>query len=326
MIKAMTRKIDISHKTIIFIAVFLVLLWTLYLILDILLLLFVAFILMSALAPLVDRLSKWHFPRPLAIFVVFIVVVGGLISLIGIGLRPLISQTTTLGQQLPQTLDYFTKLNLVDRSVVNEELTSLSRQLLSFTLHAFENIVGFVSVIVITFYLLLDKEKFETYLSSLFINRKDKVRHLLMRIEEKLGAWLRGQLVLSFTVGGLIYVSLTILGIDSALPLGILAGLLEVVPVIGPIISSIPGILLALTISPVTATIVAGVYLAVQQMESHIIVPQVMKKAVGLNPLLVILAVSIGGRLLGFGGALLAVPLAVVIQLIGEEVLTKDWL
>ena len=106
-----------------------------------------------------------------------------------------------------------------------------------------------------------------------------------------------------------------------ALPLAILSGLLEVVPVIGPIISSLPGILLALTISPVLALAVAAMFLVIQQAESHIIVPQVMKRAVGLNPLVVILAIAVGTRLLGIVGALLAVPIAVVLQIVVTEII-----
>src|SRR4029079_13441085 len=107
-------------------------------------------------------------------------------------------------------------------------------------------------------------------------------------------------------------IALFLIHVPYALPLAILAGLLEVLPVIGPIISAIPAVLIALLTSPLQAGLVALAYLLIQQAESHVIVPQVMKKAVGLNPLIVILAVSIGGKLLGIPGALLAVPISVV--------------
>ncbi len=94
---------------------------------------------------------------------------------------------------------------------------------------------------------------------------------------------------------------------------------MELVPVIGPIISAIPAIILASLVSPALAAIVALGYFAIQQTESHIIVPQVMKKALGINPLVVILAIAIGGKLLGIAGALLAVPITVVVQVILED-------
>ena len=98
----MTRKIDISHKTIFFVAGFLLLLWVLFLILDIILLIFLAFILMSALAPLVERLAKWKIPRPLAIALIFILVIGSFSSLIAVGLTPLLNQTSSLTQRLAE--------------------------------------------------------------------------------------------------------------------------------------------------------------------------------------------------------------------------------
>ena len=98
---------------------------------------------------------------------------------------------------------------------------------------------------------------------------------------------------------------------------------MEVVPVIGPIISAIPSILIALTISPLLGLAVAVMYFVIQQLENHLIVPQVMKRAVGINPLFVILAIAVGSRLLGFAGALLAVPIAVVIQIIVAEIIEE---
>lgn len=317
----MTRRVDISWKTIIFITAFLLLLWITYLILDIILLVFVAFIFMSAFSPLVDRLVSWNLPRALAILIVFVLSTGTLVGVLTISFTPLIAQTSNLSSRLSETIATLTQSNYIDRSVFESELSSFSRQALGYTLTAFQNFISLVSVIVITFYMLLDQKRIEKRAASLFVHNQQKVSRLIEVIEEKLGSWLRGQLVLSLVVGVLVYVGLVLLGVEYALPLAIIAGLLEVVPVIGPIISAIPAVLVALATSPVLAGLVAGLYLAVQQVESHIVVPQVMKRAVGLNPLLVIIAVSVGGRLLGVTGALLAVPIAVVIQVVVKEIL-----
>ncbi|MCL5784970.1 MAG: AI-2E family transporter, partial [Patescibacteria group bacterium] len=303
----MTRRVDISYKTIIFIAAFAILLWIIYLIRDIILLFFVAFIFVSALSPLVDKLIKWKIPRSLAILIVFLLITFLLVSLLAIGFTPLINQTSSLSQRLVEAISYLLKTSFVDQSVVQQELSNLSRDIISFTLNVFENLVRIVSVIVVTFYLLLDQRRIEEWAISLFIRHGEKTRRLLEKTEDKLGAWLRGQVVLSAAVGILVYLGLVVLRVDFALPLAIIAGLLEVVPIIGPIIAAIPAVLIALTVSPLLAALVAGWYLVVQQIEGHIIVPQIMKRAVGLNPLLVILAISVGGRLLGIGGALLAV-------------------
>lgn len=321
MIWAMTRRIDISYKTIVFITLFLISLWILFKILDILLLFFVAFIFMSALAPLVERLIHWRIPRVVAILFLILVIVLSLVGAIAVGLTPLITQTSSLTQRLSETANYLSHANLVDQSVVQQEISKLSGQAVDITVNIFKNFIGLVSVLVITVYLLLDRDRLEDYGTSFFGSRQEKAKKVLRMIEDKLGAWLRGQIFLSLAVGVLTYAGLIILGVDYALPLAIFAGLLEVVPVLGPIIAAIPAILLSLTVSPLLALLVGGLYLVVQQLEGHVLVPQVMKRAVGLNPILVILAISVGGRLLGIGGALLAVPIAVVIQLILHEVL-----
>ncbi len=315
----MTRRIDISYKTVIFIAAFGLLLWILFHILDIILLFFVAFILMSALSPLVEHLRRIGVPKIIAVLLVFFLTLGVVITLIAVGLGSLISQTSNLMQRLGETVNSLLQTNLIDQSVAQQELSKFSSQVVGFTVNLFKNLISWVSVLVITIYMLFDREKMENYVTSFFGERQSKVKILLREIEDKLGSWLNGQIMLSLIVGTLVYIGLFFLGVEFALPLAIIAGLLEVVPVIGPIISAIPAILVGLTVSPVFAALIGGLYLVVQQVENQIIVPQVMKRAVGLNPLLVILAVSIGGRLLGIAGALLAVPIAVVIQLIIQE-------
>ncbi len=320
----MTRRIDISYKTVIFITAFGILLWILFHILDIILLFFVAFILMSALSPLVERLRGWGVPRIIAVLLVFFLTVILVIGLLTAGLSPLVSQTSNLIQKLVETINSLVQTNIIDQAVVQQEASRFSAQVVNFTVDLFKNLISWVSVLVVTIYMLFDREKMKKYVTSFFGERQEQVEKLLQKIEDKLGSWLRGQVILSVVVGTLVYLGLSILGVEYALPLAIIAGLLEVVPMIGPIISAIPAILIGLTVSPLFAAIIAGLYLAVQQIENQIIVPQVMRRAVGLNPLLVILAVSIGGRLLGIAGALLAVPIAVVIQLIIQEGLNRS--
>lgn len=318
----MTRRVDISYKTIIFMTVFLISLWVLFLIRDIILLLLISFILMSAFAPLVDRLVKWRVPRPAAIGLVFLLLIGGLVGGLTVGLTPLINETSNLIRGLTESLGIFLQVNLVDQSVIQNELSKFSGQIIDLTLNLFDFILRFVTVLVITFYLLLDREHIEERVASLFIHHKERTERLVKSIENKLGAWLRGQMILSVVVAVSVYIGLTVIGLDYALPLAIIAGLLEIIPIIGPIIAAAPAVLIAFTISVPLAVIVGIMYAVIQQLESNIIVPQLMKRAVGLNPLLIIIAITVGGRLLGIGGALLAVPIAVVIQVVAQEVLS----
>lgn len=317
----MRRKIDISHRTIIFIAVFILGLWLIYLIRDLLLILFIAVILMSALSPLVKVFTNLKIPKPLSIAITYIIIIACLAAiLVGI-VPPLIEQSSKLITTLPRLAGDFFNITGVDKSVLQSELSNLSRNILSLTINIFDHFLTIIFLLVLTFYLLLEREKLEERIAILFIGRESRVRNLIHHIQEKLGAWLRGQLLLSIIIGVSSYIGLTLLNIPYALPLALFAGIMEVVPVMGPIISAIPAMLIALTVSPVLSLAVAGMFFVIQQLENHLIVPQVMKRAVGLNPLIVILAIAIGSRLLGFSGALLAVPIAVVLQIIVTEII-----
>lgn len=325
MMKTMTtHRIDISYKSVIFITAFLIGLWIIGQILDVILLFFVAFIFMSAFYPLTDRLVSWKIPRTVAVLLILLLTIGCIAGILTFGLTPLIMQTINMSHQLSITLASLFNTIGISQASIGNELSNFSSEAVNITVNIFKNIVSLVSILVVSVYMLLDRAKIEDYGTSFFGARQERAKKTLRSIEDKLGAWLRGQILLSLLIGILVYVGLLILGIEAALPLAIIAAFLEVIPVIGPIIAAIPAVLIALTISPVLAGIVAGLYLAIQQFENHVVVPQVMKKAVGLNPLLVILAISIGGRLLGIGGALLAVPIAAVIQIVLQEVLKVE--
>ena len=122
-------------------------------------------------------------------------------------------------------------------------------------------------------------------------------------------------------VGTANYIGLSLLGIPFALPLAILAGLLEIIPNIGPITASIPGIIIGLSISPVTGLAVGALALLIQQLENYVLVPKIMEKSVGVSPLIILLALAIGFRIAGVIGAILAVPATITIQILASEYL-----
>lgn len=323
MIDLMPQRIDISHRTVIFIAIFILGLWITYLILDLLIVLFVAIILMSAFAPLVSSLTKLKIPKALAIAFTYIIIIALVAGILAGIVPPLIEESSKLIINLPSLLSQLLATTNIDKSIFQSELTSISKNAFSITLAVFDNILTIIFLLVLTFYLLLERENIEGHISAFFVGHEEKAKQLIIKIEEKLGSWLRGQMFLSLIIGVLSYIGLLILNIPYALPLAIFAGIMEIIPVIGPIVSAIPAVVLAFTISPILAGGVAVMYFVIQQLENHLIVPQVMNRAVGLNPLLVILAIAVGSRLLGFGGALLAVPFAVVLQIIITEIIER---
>lgn len=319
----MPQRIDISHKTVFFIGFFILSLWVTYLIRDLLIILFIAIILMSALNPLVNFLVKIRIPRALSIAITYIIIISvGALAATAV-FQPLIDESRRLIQTLPQLSSQLLNVANVNQSVFQSELANLSKNAFAITLAIFDNLLTIIFLLVLTFYLLLERADLERRLAALFIQREERVKKLIIKIEDKLGAWFRGQLILSLIIGLFSYIGLTILNIPYALPLSIIAGIMEVVPVIGPIISAIPAVLIAMTITPFLGLGVAVLYFVIQQLENHLIVPQVMKRAVGLNPLVVILAIALGSRLLGVSGALLAVPLAVALQIIVTEIIDQ---
>jgi predicted PurR-regulated permease PerM len=167
----------------------------------------------------------------------------------------------------------------------------------------------------------LYRPQLEKYLATWIGDKNaEKTTKTIIKIEQQLGSWVRGELVLMAAVGILTYIGLVVLGIDTALPLAILAGLLEIVPNIGPTLSAIPAILIALTIHPLTAAATVALYFIVQFLENNLLVPKIMQKAVGVNPILSIVGLMIGVRIAGAAGALLAIPVTITIQAILPEI------
>lgn len=315
------RKIEISYKTILFTLVVLGLVWFIIQILDILLLLFVSVILVSALHSPVKWLAERKVPRPISIFffyVLILTVFGGGMALL---IPSFIEQTKTLLLSLPVLLEDLNRFFLY-QIPVQELLKPLSGSvnlfggsLFKFTWGFFGNIVTLVTLFVLTFYLLLRWDNLGSVLSA-GLGSEERINRLLNRIESGLGNWVRGEIVLMLIIGLMSYLGLSLLGVPYALPLAIFAGLLEIIPIIGPIISAIPAIVFTLPISPISAVAIAALYFLIQQLENNLIVPKVMEKAVGIDPLATILALMIGVKLMGVAGAVLAVPFALLVKII----------
>jgi len=320
----MLNKIEISHKTIIFTAIFIAAVWFVIQIREILFLLFISFILMAALRPTVDWFEKRGIPSILSILCIYILVFGVFgISLVGT-IPSLVVQFVHFTQALPSFVSRIMPYWNVDLNAFSQQIAPLSQNLVKLTVSIFSNIVTIVTVLVFTFYLLLERKRTEQLLESFMSEELAKrVSTVLNNIELRMGSWVQGQFILMVVIGVLAYIGLLLLRIDFALPLAILAGIMEIVPTVGPIVSAIPAIIIGLAISPIMALSVLILYFIIQQLENTLVVPFVMKKSVGLPPLLTILSLMIGAKLAGIAGAVLAVPVVLVIQEILHEILSK---
>jgi len=297
--------------------------WFIVSIHEILVVLFISFILMTALIPVVDFLKKRGLSHGLAVAVTYLGVIACLLLLI-LPLAPFfVYQIQALTKNFPSLFESATqalgiRVNYAD---VNSSLANffqtMGGNIISISGKVFGGFLSTLTVIVVSFYLLLYHDRFEKLFLSLSPREKrDKVEKVFENIEEKMGHWVRGQIALSIFIGLITWVFLSLAGVSYALPLAFLAGFLEILPTIGPVIASIPAIIVALTISPALAIIVAIGYIIIQAIENNILVPKIMQAAVGLNPVVIIIAILIGGNLLGVWGALLSIPFLTILTII----------
>ncbi len=326
----MPRKIEVSHKTVIFTVLFLLGLWFIFQIRDILAVVFVAIVLMSALKPAVDFLERQRIPRALAIFFMYIMLWAIMALIVAGVVPPLVTQTQALIKLLPAAVADVEIFKGINQQSFSDQflsrLGSLPANIFKLTLGVFSNIISVLTTMFIAFYLLLERKYLDRYLGILLGSDKPaRATKVINEIERRLGGWVRGELILMLFVGVLTYLGLIILGVDIALPLAIIAGLLEIIPNLGPTISAVPAILVALTIHPLTALATAALYFLVQLVENNILVPKVMQRAVGVNPLVSILGLMVGFKLAGPAGAILAIPLIISVQTIALEMFSlKD--
>ena len=179
----------------------------------------------------------------------------------------------------------------------------------------FGGVLSFVLIVVLSFYLAVQEDGVVNFLKVITPLKSEKyVISLWKRSQQKIGYWMQGQILLGVIVGVLIYLGLTILGVKNAILLSVFAAFFEIIPLFGPVIAAIPAVLLSFADGGLTAgLLVVGLYLIIQQFENHLIYPLVVKKVVGVSPILVILALVIGYKLAGFLGVLLSVPIAATI-------------
>ena len=312
-----THRIEVSYKTIVFAVIFLLSLWLVYQIRSVIVALFIALILMSALNPLIRKMEKLRIPRAVAIIVTFVLIILIVTGIVASVVPPFIDQTRSLVNQIPAIMDRLQGLP-IDQQVIGNQFGSVPGNITRFVIGTFSNLVALVTLFVLTFYLLAERGNLHRYLSVFFDSSKteSKAEEFINQLEVEIGGWVRGQLTLMIIIGTMTYVGLRILGISFALPLAIFAGLLEMIPNIGPVVSAIPAVLIALTVSPVTALATAALYFLIQQFENSVIVPKVMQKATGVKPLVTIVCLMIGLKLAGILGAILAIPGYLIMKIV----------
>lgn len=313
------QRIEISYKTVIFIAAFIGLLAILWQIRAILMLFFVCFIFMEAINPTITKLEKFKIPRPLGIFMIYVLILS-VLSIAVAGVVPIfVEQTNGLVKSLPRVfnnIDVFgLRPDMIDWTSQIKLLENLPAEIAKAAISLFSNVLSGFVLLVVTFYMLLERKNIHKYSFKFFgHDGRDASLKILETLEGRLGRWVNAELLLMTTIGLMSFIGYNLIGISYAVPLAIIAGLLEAVPNIGPTVSTVLAIIVGLTISPLHALLALILGILIQQLENNFIVPKIMKETVGLNPLVTILLIAVGAKLGGIAGAVLAVPVYLTIE------------
>lgn len=315
----------------------LVLVWAVYTVRQIVVLVVVALFLAIGLDPLVRTLMRFGFKRGLAVGTVFALAVIVLLTFLASITPPLVRQTQRLIEEVPTLARDLSERNdalgdLDRRFDVSRRIRTAARDLPSVLAASAGNALGIVrsiggvlfsvvTVAILTVYFMLDLPKLIGGAAKLVSRtRRQRIQRLADAVFGRISGYLVGQLGVSLVAGVTSIIALTLLGVPYSVPLGIWVGLSALIPMVGATLGAIPAVVVAFLHSPLTGIGAVVFFLVYQQVENYVVSPRVMRHAVDISPAAVILAALVGGTLLGFVGALLAIPLAASLKVIVQEV------
>ncbi len=326
MFKIIRRKnaVEISPSIVVFAVSLLLLLYFIFLIRSIIILLFMSFIIMVALNPLVRRMEgKLRFPRLLSIVIAYVLLFIAISSVLALLVPPLATELYGFVKtfQLPWLQDQLSNftLNLNEVGNLIDRFGSSANTLYSIVSSTFSGVFTVFTIMVMSFYLMLDRRNLHLRIAW-FTQRKEhleQAKDFIDSLEYQLGGWVRGQIILMLVIGILTYIGLLLLGLPYALPLALLAASLEILPNLGPTLAAVPAVVIAyITAGPLMGLFTLLFYILVQQFENNLLVPKIMKDNVDVSPLISIVSILIGLKLAGVIGALLAIPIYIILRTI----------
>jgi len=318
-----------------------VVLWAAYTASTVLLLLYVSGLLAIGFSPIVRVIERQkllpvgtrRFPRWLAILILYVAILGTFASVIALVAPPLKDQAQQLWKALPEILSQAQEFliargmlsdRISEQDVIDRATGAGGGQAIGTVFSAVAGVVGglfgIVTILILTFYFLVEADTLRRTMLQLFpVAERARVDVMARSITTKVSAWLGGQLLLSAIIGTTSALGLWALGIPFFYVLALLSALGELIPIVGPILAAIPAVAVAATVSWNKALLVIAFFVVQQQVENHVLVPKVMERQVGVNPAAVIVALLIGGNLLGIPGAILAVPSVAILQVLFTE-------
>lgn len=325
----MDKNVIISVKTVIFTLAILVFGYMMYQLGGVLVILISSGLIVISLENSVKFfMSKTFLNKPLsrnlAVLITYFFLILFIVFTLTIGLPPVLVEGQKLVNSLInilQNLKLTADLNISISSLI-PQISSLSGGVLTATLSVFSNLATVLSVLIFSIYLSLDWENLKASTISIFPEKnQDEILDTIAEIETSIGVWVKGQLLLMIIIGVTSFFGLWALQVNYPLALGLVAGILEVVPVIGPLITAVIAGIIAFSDSPVKGIAVVIVFSVIQQLENTILVPKIMGKVSGFSPIAILLALLVGSTFLGIVGAIIAVPLTMILVIVVKRVL-----
>ncbi len=333
------KKISVSAGSIALFVTLILLVLFIFKIMDVILLIFASFVIASALFPPVDWMSK-KIPRGIVVALVYLIGIVVILTILVPFISVIISQGQEFIKKVPTYWEVLVDLAdsveiqainsgfIPDYSEIIANVAKLGQNILSksigFTINLFAGIAAAFTLAVIVLFILLDKKELnESYIKLFPPKYRKTASHITDTISKKVGGYVRGQLLLMFAVGLLTAIGLKIVGIEFALLLGIVAGILEIIPIVGPIIASVPGIIVGLAQDPILALWATLVYIIVQRIENHFLTPLILGKFLEMHPLVIIIAILIAASTLGVFGVILSPAIAAAIFVLIQELYIK---
>ena len=331
-----SRVISLSTGTILRTVGVLLGLVVLWFIRDIILYVFSAMLLAGVLYPMAEWATKYRIPKGLTVGLFYLLLFGLILLSFGLLIPAVLSDAKDLTAAYGQTFggireslghlkEFSQRVGLggnfeTGLAGLQQQLSGLVSNAFAAITDIFGSLAGVVVVLVLSLYLIMEETSIRQVVKALIPTPYQAfAADVTTQIMQKLGSWLRGQLVLGLIIGVLYFLGLSVIGVPYALLLALMAGLLEFIPYVGPILSAVPAVLIALSISPARALLAFIVVVVVQQAEGHFIVPKVMQKTVGINPIISIVAFLIGAKLFGIVGAIFSIPLATAAMVFLQE-------
>jgi len=337
-------QLEIQSGTIIKVILLILSFVFIYILKDVVIIFLFALVIASGVSPFANWLDDRGFPRMLGVLGLYLTVLGLAVFVLSLVVPYITNDINRLISVLPKVVEqvsisletvqlsspqYFDFLGEIQNilSGLSSYLQQASQSVVGLIVSVFGGVFSFFAILVISFYLAVTRKGVELFLGSVIPEKHEKyVISLWKRTEIKVGKWLQGQMLLSLIVGLMVYIGLSLLNVKFALLLSLLIMVLELIPMVGPILAAIPAVMLAFLQSPALGFWVLILYIVVQQLENHVFVPIILGKTLNLNPVVILIALLIGDQLAGIPGMILAVPVStIIVEMLDDVARQKEF-